>query len=154
LSGGSGTDQLFGDDGHDTLTWDSADKLDGGTGFDTVDATGSSAVAIDLRGPSFVNVERILTGSGNDTVTLSLNEVLGETADHQFIAGLGGGTDTLNIDLAGGWTATTSNPTLGPQGTAAGISVAGMTAYTFTNGTDTATVFSDAETVHAQVLTA
>jgi Ca2+-binding RTX toxin-like protein len=152
LSGGSGTDQLFGDAGNDTLTWDSADKFDGGTGFDTVDATAASAVAIDMRGLGFVNVERILTGSGNDTVTLSLNDVLSDTADHQFVAGLGAGTDTLNIDLVGGWAATTANPTLGPTGMAAGISVAGMTAYTFAHGTDTVTVFSDAETVHAQVM--
>ncbi|HVI87196.1 MAG TPA: hypothetical protein VM659_02785, partial [Dongiaceae bacterium] len=152
LTGGSGTDQLFGDDGNDTLKWDSADTLNGGTGFDTVDATGSKAVIIDLRGPNIDNVERILTGSGSDTVTLGLNDVLSQTADHQFIAGLGSGTDTLNIDLAGGWAATTANPTLGPQGTAAGASIAGMTAYTFTNGTDSVTVFSDAETVHAQVM--
>jgi len=37
-------------------------------------------------------------------------------------------------------------------GTAAGISVAGMAAYTFTNGTDSVTVFSNAEILHAQVL--
>ncbi|HVI89161.1 MAG TPA: Ig-like domain-containing protein [Dongiaceae bacterium] len=153
LTGGTGLDQLFGDAGTDTLKWDSADKLDGGTGFDTVDANLSSTDTIDLRGPNIVNVERILTGGGNDTVTLSLNDVLSDTADHQFVASLGTGTDTLNIDLVGGWTATTSNPTLGPTGVAAGISVAGMTAYTFTNGTDAATVFSDAEVLHAQTLT-
>jgi len=153
LTGGSGLDQLFGDAGNDTLKWDSADKLDGGTGFDTVDANLASADTIDLRGSNIVNVERILTGGGNDTVTLSLNDVLSDTADHQFVASLGSGTDTLNIDLVGGWTATTSNPTLGPTGVAAGISVAGMAAYTFTNGTDTATVFSDAEVLHAQTLT-
>jgi Ca2+-binding RTX toxin-like protein len=152
LTGGSGLDHLFGDAGTDTLKWDSADKLDGGTGFDTVDANLSSADTIDLRGPDIVNVERILTGGGNDTVTLSLSDVLSDTADHQFVAGLGSGTDTLNIDLVGGWAATTSNPTLGPTGVAAGISVAGMAAYTFTNGTDTATVFSDAEVLHAQTL--
>jgi hypothetical protein len=33
-----------------------------------------------------------------------------------------------------------------------GASIAGMAAYTFTNGTDAVTVFSDAETVHAQVM--
>ncbi|HVI87398.1 MAG TPA: calcium-binding protein, partial [Dongiaceae bacterium] len=149
LTGGAGTDQLFGDGGHDTLKWDSADKFDGGTGFDTVDANFSRADVIDLRGVNYVNVERILTGGGNDTVTLSLNDVVSDTADHQFVTDLGSGTDTLNIDLAGGWAATTANPTLGPTGTAAGISVAGLTAYTFTNTTDTVTIFSNAETVHA-----
>ena len=58
----------------------------------------------------------------------------------------------MNIDLAGGWSATTANPTLGPTGVAADISVVGLTAYTFTNGTDTVTVFRNAEVINAQVL--
>ncbi|HEY3147524.1 MAG TPA: hypothetical protein VGJ75_14300, partial [Dongiaceae bacterium] len=133
--------------------WDSADQLDGGSGFDTINANLSSADTIDLRGPDFINVERIQTGSGRDTVTLSLNDVLSDTADNQFVADLGSSSpDTLNIDTVGGWTATTSNPTLGPTGTAAGISVSGMTAYTFTNGADTVTVFSNAEVVNAHLL--
>ncbi|MDY0883454.1 hypothetical protein ACFPL7_10885 [Dongia soli] len=152
LTGGSGTDQLFGDTGHDTLKWDSADSVDGGAGFDTLDANLSSSDTIDLRGTGFANLERILTGDGTDTVTLSLSKVLTQTADHQFVVDLGNAADTLNIDPAGGWTATTTNSTLGPTGVAAGISVSGMTARTFTNGTDTVTIFSNAETV--QILSA
>ena len=154
LTGGAGLDQLSGDAGHDTLKWDSADQFDGGSGFDTLDAILGSADTIDLRGAGFTNLERIQTGSGADTVTLSLNDVLSDTADNQFVADLGSSSpDTLKIDLAGGWTATTSNPTLGPTGVAAGISVSGMTARTFTNGTDTVTVFSNAEVVQAEILT-
>jgi Ca2+-binding RTX toxin-like protein len=153
LTGNAGSDQLFGDAGTDTLTWDSSDVLDGGTGFDTVNANLSSSNTIDLRGPDFVNVERIQTGSGQDTVTLSLNDVLSDTADNQFVADLGSSSpDTLNIDRTGGWTATASDPTLGPTGTAAGISVSGMTAHTFTNGVDTVTVFTNAEVVNAELL--
>lgn len=152
LIGGDGLDQLFGDGGNDTLKWNAADKLDGGAGYDTVDANLASSDTIDLRGPNIVNVERILTGSGNDTVALKLDEVLSETSDHQFVADLGKGTDTLNIDLSGGWIATTANPTLGPEAVAAGISVAGMTAYTFAHNADAVTVFTNAEIVHAQVL--
>jgi Ca2+-binding RTX toxin-like protein len=153
LTGGAGIDQLSGDAGHDTLKWDNADSFDGGLGFDTLDANLSSADTIDLRGAGFANLERILTGSGTDTVTLSLNDVLADTVDNQFVADLGSSSpDTLNIDLDGGWSATTSNPTLGPTGVAAGISVSGMAAYTFTNGTDTVTVFSNAEVVQAQIL--
>jgi Ca2+-binding RTX toxin-like protein/uncharacterized protein YjiK len=147
LTGGSGTDQLFGDAGHDTLKWDSVDSFDGGAGFDTLDANASSSDTIDLRGAGFANLERILTGDGTDIVTLSLSKVLAQTADHQFVADLGSGTDTLRLDLAGGWTATAANSTLGPTAMAAGISVAGLTARTFTNGTDTVTIFSNAETV-------
>jgi Ca2+-binding RTX toxin-like protein len=155
ITGGAGTDHLFGDGGNDTLKWDSADTFDGGAGFDTVDAVLISADTIDMRGPAFVNIERIQTGSGKDVLTLSLNDVLSDTADHQFIADMGSSSpDTLNIDTVGGWTATTANATLGPTAMAAGISVAGMTAYTFTNGADTVTVFSNAEVVHSQVLSA
>jgi Ca2+-binding RTX toxin-like protein len=153
LTGDAGLDQLFGDAGTDILKWDSSDTFDGGTGFDTINANRSNADAIDLRGAGFVNVERIQTGSGADTVTISLNDVLSDTADDQFVADLGSSSpDTLKIDTAGGWTATTADPTLGPTGTAAGISVSGMTAHTFTNGTDTVTVFTNAEVVNAQLL--
>ena len=150
LTGNAGVDQLFGDSGTDSLTWDSSDVLDGGVGFDTVNANLSSSSTIDLRGSGFVDVERIQTGSGQDTVTLSLSDVLSDTADNQFVADLGSSSpDTLNIDRAGGWSATTSDPTLGPTGTAAGISVSGMTAHTFTNGADTVTVFTNAEVINA-----
>lgn len=153
LTGNADLDRLFGDGGTDTLTWDSADIFDGGIGFDTINANRSSADTIDLRGAGFVNIERIQTGSGADTVTLSLNDVLSDTVDNQFVADLGSSSpDTLKIDTAGGWTATTPDATLGPTGTAAGISVSGMTAYTFTNGTDAATVFSNAEVVNAELL--
>src|SRR5262249_46505362 len=111
------------------------------------DATAAASVTVDLRTASYVNLERILTGSGTDNVTLGLSKIASETADHQFVADLGAGTDTLNIDLAGGWSATTANPTLGPTRTAAGTPVAGLTAYTFTNGTTTVTIFTNAETV-------
>ncbi|MDY0885635.1 calcium-binding protein, partial [Dongia soli] len=155
ITGGAGTDHLFGDAGNDTLKWDSSDTFDGGAGFDTVDAALISADTIDMRGPAFANVERIQTGSGKDVLTLSLNDVLSDTADHQFVADMGSSSpDTLNIDTAGGWTATTANPTLGATAVAAGISVSGMAAYTFTNGADTVTVFSNAEVVHAQTLSA
>jgi Ca2+-binding RTX toxin-like protein len=147
LTGGSGLDQLFGEGGHDTLKWDNADSFDGGVGFDTLDANLSSNDTFDLRASNFAALERILTGSGIDAVTLSLSKVMSDTADDQFVADLGSGTDTLKIDLTGGWTATTSNPTLGPTAVAAGISVAGMTAYTFTNGTNTVTIFTNAEAV-------
>jgi Ca2+-binding RTX toxin-like protein len=147
LTGGAGLDQLIGDDGHDTLKWDSADTFDGGTGFDTLDANRSNADTIDLRQPAFSHLERILTGGGNDTVTLSLSDVLSDTADHQFVADLGTGADKLHIDVSGGWTATTPDNTLGPTGVAAGISVAGMTAHTFTDGSHTGTIFTNAEVV-------
>ena len=155
LVGGTGIDQLFGDAGHDILLWDRDNPgfYDGGAGFDTLDAKLSTADNIDLRGANFAGLERIQTGGGKDVVTLSLSDVLSDTADHQFIADLGSSSpDTLNIDLGGGWTATQADATLGPTAVAAGISVSGMTAYTFTNGDDTVTVFTNAEIVNSQIL--
>jgi hypothetical protein len=153
LTGGTGIDQVFGGGGHDTLKWDSADFFDGGIGFDTLDAILSSGDTIDLRGANFANLERIRTGSGKDVVTLGLNDVLSDTEDNQFVVDLGSGSgDTLNIDLAGGWGAIAPDPTLGPTGVAAGISVSGMTAFTFSNGVDAVTVFSNADIVNSQTL--
>jgi len=150
VTGGSGTDQLFAEEGHDTLKWDPADLLDGGSGFDTLDAILSSADTIDLRNVGFLNLERIRTGGGKDVVTLSLSDVLADTEDNQFVADLASSSpDTLKIDTSGGWSATGGNPGLGPTGVAAGISVSGMTAYTFTNGSDTVTIFSNAEIVES-----
>ena len=148
LTGGAGTDRVLGESGHDIHRWDSADTFDGGSGFDTLDANLTTADTIDLRTAKFANLERILAGGGNDTVTLSLNDVLSDTADNQFVVDLGtGSADRLNIDRTGGWTVTAPNATLGPTGVAAGISVAGLTARTFTNGDDTVTIFSNAEIV-------
>jgi Ca2+-binding RTX toxin-like protein len=153
LTGGTGIDQVAGGAGHDTLKWDAADFFDGGDGFDTLNAALSSADTVDLRGADFANLERVQTGSGKDIVTLSLNDVLSDTEDDQFVADLGSSSpDTLNIDLSGGWSATTPDSTLGPTAAAAGISVSGMTAHTFTNGADTVTVFTNAEIVNAQTL--
>lgn len=155
LTGGTGTDQMFGDNGHDTLKWDSADLVDGGIDFDTLDAILGSADTIDLRGANFANLERIRTGSGKDVVTLSLDDVLDDTLDNQFVADLGSSSpDTLNIDTTGGWMATTPDPTLGPTGVAAGISVSGMTARTYTKGSETVTVFTNAEVINEQDLIA
>jgi hypothetical protein len=109
-----------------------------------------------LRGANFANLERIQTGSGQDTVTLSLDDVLDGTQDDQFVADLGSSSpDTLNIDATGGWSKVTPpDTTLGDTGVAAGISISGMTARTYTNGVDTVTVFSNAEVVNEQGLIA
>jgi hypothetical protein len=152
LIGAAGTDRLFGEAGNDTLKWDSADWFNGGGGFDTLNADLPAGSTIDLRGARFTDLERIRTGGGADTVTLSLNDVLSDTADDQFVANLGAGSDTLRIDTSGGWAATAPNATLGPSGVAAGVSVAGMTAHTFTDGQHTVTVFTNAEHVQAQIL--
>jgi Putative Ig domain/RTX calcium-binding nonapeptide repeat (4 copies)/Cadherin-like domain len=147
LTGGNGIDTLSGGAGNDRLAWDAQDRLDGGAGFDIVDADRSSGDTIDLRGTAIANVEAITTGAGNDRVQISLSDVLSDTADNQFIADLGTGTDRLDIDVSGGWTPVAAQNALGAEGTAAGLSTAGMTAYSFSNGADTVTIFTNAEQV-------
>ena len=147
IDGGGGTDTISGGAGNDTLTWDSDDLLNGGSGFDMVDVNRSNSDDVDMRGSEISNVEYVVMGTGDDRVRLTLSEILSETSDDQFIAVLGNGSDRLDIDDNGGWTIAASSSTLGAQATAAGISVAGLTAYTFINGANTVTIFTDAEEV-------
>ncbi|MGD9743946.1 MAG: calcium-binding protein, partial [Dongiaceae bacterium] len=147
LTGGGGVDNLYGEAGNDRLVWDSQDRLDGGSGFDIVDARGSSGGTIDLRNQT--NIEAVQTGNGNDTVRISLSDVLNETSDNQFFAVLGGGSDTLRIDTSGGWTAVTPTATPGPEsaGVDLGVDLTHLQVHSFTNGSATVSVFTDAEVV-------
>ena len=70
--------------------------------------------------------------------------MLSDTADNQIIVDLGTGTDRLDID-ATGWTAVAPQAALGAEAPAAGATIAGLTAYSFSNGTDTVTIFTNAE---------
>lgn len=75
LWGNNGNDRLLGGEGSDTLVGGAgADYLDGGNGFDYADLTdATAALRIDLLaapsdGDTFVNIEGVWAGSGNDTV--------------------------------------------------------------------------------------
>jgi VCBS repeat-containing protein len=66
LSGGSGgTDLIFGGAGDDTMIFGSADKFDGGTGFDQVKVTGGNT-SVDYDKGSFLGVEMVDIGDTND----------------------------------------------------------------------------------------
>ena len=88
LNAGGGNDLLIGGLGDDVL--------DGGSGIDTADYTGVTAVTVSLGSgiaqatgygnDTLANIENLLTGSGNDSLT-------GSTADNSLNAGAG--NDTL-----------------------------------------------------------
>jgi len=105
--GGSGNDTLIGDDGDNVFVGGLGDDvIDGGAGFDTLDLSGATgAVTVDfaagkvsgagIGNDTFVNIEKLLFGAGNDIVT-------GGNGDEAFDGGAGNdvlkggvGNDTL-----------------------------------------------------------
>ncbi|MFN3960010.1 MAG: hypothetical protein ACK4NP_08865 [Parvularculaceae bacterium] len=96
IDGGDGFDSLFGDDGDDLFVNGGSDAYDGGAGTDTV-SYASAVGAIRIIGgagtlglatsATFVSIERIIGGGGNDTIS-------GLAANEEFIGG--GGADSLS----------------------------------------------------------
>jgi hypothetical protein len=105
LDGRGGADTLIGGLGDDTLVWDPADaSVQGGEGTDTlrVDGAGVTLNLIGVLDSLITGVEKIdLTGSGNNTLTLALSDVLAiSDTDVLQIDG-----DTGDVVNAGsGWT--------------------------------------------------
>ncbi|MCC7487797.1 MAG: FG-GAP repeat protein [Burkholderiales bacterium] len=105
LAGGGGADSLAGGAGNDTLAFDSLDRrVDGGTGVDTLSFAGSGQ-SLDLTlvaSNKFRGLERIdLTGTGNNSLTLNVQDVLDMTDTE--IPGLSGGLATnTNVLLVRG----------------------------------------------------
>jgi hypothetical protein len=115
LSGAGGNDFIFGDAGNDTMLYDSADKYDGGAGFDRVQvATAGTSLTYDSA--KFIGVEMIDLGDGSDrngagqnTLSLSATDVIaanggttvGTVGIHQinfFVMGDTAGTGTTEHD--------------------------------------------------------
>ncbi|HEV7256531.1 MAG TPA: Ig-like domain-containing protein [Bosea sp. (in: a-proteobacteria)] len=96
--GGAGDDVLIGDDGDNRFVASAGhDLIDGGAGFDTLDLSAATGpVSVDFAGgkasgagigtTSFVNIEKLLFGTGDDVVT-------GGNGDDAFDGGAG--HDTL-----------------------------------------------------------
>ncbi len=80
LSGGQGIDTLAGGKGDDTLVYSSGDNYDGGEGSDTL-ILEESGLTLDLSQISMINMEAVdITGSGNNSLSLTLQDIL-DTAD-------------------------------------------------------------------------
>ena len=124
IDGGTGADIIFGGSGDDTFIFDVLDTFDGGSGADTLNVSGTGA-NIDLSTVDAIDMEIIdLTGSGNNQITLVLQDVLdvtddnnriifdGDTGDQVTSAGQGWiqgadeviGSETYNTYTAGGAT--------------------------------------------------
>lgn len=116
LNGGGGNDVLKGAAGDDILVFDSADtlKIDGGSGIDTLRFDGAGE-SLDLTGVSnlrYTGIEKIdLTGSGNNTLTLDIRDVLA-LPDHanafltdntRQVLVEGDAGDQVNLALADNW---------------------------------------------------
>jgi hypothetical protein len=119
LIGGAGADTLLGGAGNDILIWDSADNTTGAIqgGADTdVLVLAAAAQTLGLAGKAgtvITDIEIVnLTGTGNNTLNLSLSDVLA----------LSSSTDTLRVDgnagdvvsAGGGW-ALGTNQTISGQ---------------------------------------
>jgi Ca2+-binding RTX toxin-like protein len=122
LSGGSGNDTLIGSTQNDTLNGDSGndtligggggDTLNGGTGTDAASYAGSvAAITVDLSNPgnntgdavgdTYNSIEKLIGGSGDDTLTGDANaNIMEGDAGNDTLNG-GAGDDTL-IGGAGG----------------------------------------------------
>jgi Ca2+-binding RTX toxin-like protein len=113
IDGGAGFDSLFGDAGSDLFNSGASDAYDGGADFDAVSyAAETNAIRVIAGAGSlgaatsatFVSIERIVGGSGNDTISgLAANEdfeggagadsLSGQDGDDLLTGGLG--NDTL-----------------------------------------------------------
>lgn len=132
VNGGAGNDSLLGDAGNDTLIGGAGnDTLNGGADIDTVDysantvnqtislATTAAQTISSGDVDTISNVENVIGGSGNDTITGSTaaNTLNGGVGNDRLTGGAGndtiiGGTGTLDVAVFAGTQATYSITTL------------------------------------------
>ena len=106
LDGGGGADTALGGNGDDLIfaVLGAPELIDGGDGIDTLNTTvfgGNYLVnlatgATNFAGESFVNMENVISGVGNDTLTgtAGANSMNGGSGDDSLLGG--DGNDTLN----------------------------------------------------------
>ena len=107
LVGAGGADVLIGGQGNDTLAVSDATfrRIDGGTGTDTVrlDGSGLHLNLTTIADNRFVDIEQIdITGSGNNTLTLNLREVLSISSRSNTLTVIGYVGDS--VQFGPGWT--------------------------------------------------
>jgi Ca2+-binding RTX toxin-like protein len=143
VSGGAGADTISTGGGNDILVFDPADfpgtattVYDGGAGTDTVRFEGASQ-SLDLTALAQTKVQNVevidLTGTGNNSLTLSVQDVLDLSSTTNTLIVDGNGGDT--VTATGGWAAA-GTQTIGSQTYAA---------YTATISSQTATLLVDTD---------
>jgi hypothetical protein len=105
LTGGTGNDVLKGAAGDDVLVFDSADtvKIDGGSGKDTLrfDGSGQSLNLTSISNLRYEGIEKFdLTGTGNNSLTLGIRDVL-DLPDGATVFAENGKTQILVVGNAG-----------------------------------------------------
>jgi hypothetical protein len=105
LNGGAGDDSLNGGAGNDMLIWATGDRYDGGSGADKLKVNAGNLDLVALANTEIKNVEQIdLTGGGNNTLTVKLQDVLAISSSTDTLKVLGNIGDVVS---ARGFTDTT-----------------------------------------------
>jgi Ca2+-binding RTX toxin-like protein len=110
LAGGSGADVIQGDTGNDVTALTSLlfAGIDGGHGIDTIRLDGAGqSLDLTVIGPAEIKgIEQIdITGSGNNTLTLNVADVLDLSDESDMVVVAGNAGDTVH--QGAGWTAGT-----------------------------------------------
>ena len=138
LAGGAGTDRFDGGKGDDVIVLSSAAfaGIDGGAGVDTIRLNGAG-IALDLTtiAPSAIKgIEQIdITGSGSNTLTLAIADVLDLSKSSNQLIVMGDAGDTVH--KGAGWSAV------------AVVSIGGQDYQTYTAGKATLLVDTDVTVV-------
>lgn len=97
----SGNDVVSGNDGDDILNFSAAltaaDKIDGGTGTDTVNLNGNYAAGVTFTATTMVNVERLALTAGHSYKFTTVDATVGAGQTLTVLASTLGASDTLTF---------------------------------------------------------
>jgi len=134
LSGGAGADAVYGDDGDDTIRFGSNDSIDGGSGTDTMQVSGSLDLTAleDPRGGHQFRVRGIekieLVSSSGDLVIIS-SEAVGKYFGSNVTI-TGGTGDKVAFDNLSGWSVSGSTYSMNGSSVTLGANVLAVPAST------------------------